>query len=1148
MYTQKVDILNYLPSYPAIDDPEFIYKISRLEEMQKLKLSSFENVPIGTDTPLMSQALEQRMFNPHTPYPGEIVFHGMGTGKTCTAEFIIDTFKDSPAYKAVIISPSDMLMQAFASDIAKKCATQKFKVKFTGDLYEKKVETATAIAKKKSHSRDEVVEQINVHIKKSEDRASTKKVKKTYHMMTIADLIKITKQENSSMIKEFSHTLVFIDEAHLIRKDTKGGYNAILKFLQNIVGARVFLLTGTPIWDKVEDIASLINLLLPMDLHLKTGVEFSKYIDDKDNLTLSAVSEFKKAFKGRVSFLREMLSSASRNYKGVTAPWLKHMVIFPVAMGVYQEQHVDEIVEKTKELALNDKKEVNPKNLDEIGYENWNIEDYNEMVKRERKNKAILIDTKNSTKANEAIKSFRQAMADTGFQINAREATSFIAPDYSIVNKKVITTDDKPLYGKDFQDRAIVWNNDNKVWSYRDAEYLKYIKHNIDKFANKLEFIIDHALSHRNEVGWIYNKSVDTGSGVINYALILQELKDDNGNRQFIWAKTLADVKRKTNIPKFIVISSKEGTFNTPNSITEVLEFISSKENRYGEYCQFVFGTKKASLGLTLKNARWAIVSTLHWNESELDQALARIYRVGSHDNFDKPEEKYVNIYILASVKKANTAPNRATTKNITTKEVDKGYAQGKGFPVYASFTDYTTVDIEMAKVAEHKDYLSAQIYRIMKEESWNCAIAYGRNVLETDIPYSRFAGYNDINYTCDGYPEEFIDKSSKVWNYTVPTDEVIKSNYNLFYSIDLSLIESFKELFRNYGALEFKSICTLVSNDMITIMGTLKHMIETNVSILDRYGFTRYLEEDRNVFFLKNTLSKQPFTDSYYISNPIMNENIRLEDADEYRQLINDNDKIKNVCSSSARSDDVLVTLVESVNYKTKIFLIEELAVHDLERALKMFPKILHMSHNFVWHDLYQVEEKGIKYAKKEKNQIRLLAQGVWRFAHKGWELDEIEQDKEVAESQATISNNFDKDLSMKIRLEGNITNAGFVIKDLDTATGKTLGMACSPSWTKNRLYELIWNLSIYKMEQHKPTTSDPQKERVNLAKNIGKVERIIYGGDVANIAGLTDDDVAILNGYLRMNKAKLCEIVHAWFFKENLIKSTTIPGDVGE
>ena len=104
-----MDLYNFLPKYPNIENNEldpyngenFNQVIYNKKEFRELKLSKFENIQQGQL--LKHQKIISRFISSYTPYDGILLFHYMGTGKTCSA---ISVAENSDKKIMVILSAS----------------------------------------------------------------------------------------------------------------------------------------------------------------------------------------------------------------------------------------------------------------------------------------------------------------------------------------------------------------------------------------------------------------------------------------------------------------------------------------------------------------------------------------------------------------------------------------------------------------------------------------------------------------------------------------------------------------------------------------------------------------------------------------------------------------------------------------------------------------------------------------------------------------------------------------------------------------------------------------------------------------------------------------------------------------------------------
>ena len=87
-------ITRFLPKYPNISakndsnllnpyNGDFYNTIYNKKEFRELKLEKTEAVPTQPGNLMKHQEIIARYMSSHTPYDGLLLFHEMGTGKTC---------------------------------------------------------------------------------------------------------------------------------------------------------------------------------------------------------------------------------------------------------------------------------------------------------------------------------------------------------------------------------------------------------------------------------------------------------------------------------------------------------------------------------------------------------------------------------------------------------------------------------------------------------------------------------------------------------------------------------------------------------------------------------------------------------------------------------------------------------------------------------------------------------------------------------------------------------------------------------------------------------------------------------------------------------------------------------------------------------
>lgn len=1079
------DISNFIPDYPSPKDKNFSFDIARRKEFLKLKLEPSENIPIEAGVPLLSQKLQERFFSPHTQFTSGLFFHGMGVGKTCASSLIIENFKSvlsngRERQPALVIVPSEDLARSYRKEVSQRC---------TKDIYIPKLTAEEIRAKERGDIKEGTL---------TYERRLRAAIAKSYEIVTMQIFLS-NLQRDELVIERYSNRVIIVDEAHFLRIQPKKQkkesamdafrgleprvtlemYNKMHHFLHIIKNCRIFLLTGTPIWDRVYEIASLMNLILPIDQNLPTKTNFIKeYFDDDGNLSKEGAKKLKKVLRGKVSYLRLMMTTAKREEMGVKLPWLKYVSVYPSAMSPFQYKYSKEAEERVDIVPISYKSKKTGK-----------------IVTKDREVKGGPV------------------------RMLARDASTFIFPKFSD-NGKVIGGE----YGPKAFKKNITLVQGGKRYKYVDKRTAKEVRENIKRYSAKIASIIAWLQDHPDECVFIFDESVAAGGGgAINLGLILEQ-------HGYVWIKKESSMRKpdERGRKRFAVISSDNATTSNSGDIEALITSFNKPDNKYGERCQIIIGSKKIALGLTIKNVRQVHIVMPHWNIPSIDQALGRIFRVGSHNAFDKKEERYIRIFRHASVKG----------------EKD-GFNYGKGFPENSSFSGEKTMDIIVYEIAENKEHYNTQIYRLLKEISWDCPLTYKRNVLEEDQDFTRSCDYSKCNYICDDYTQKYIDKNAKVWNYVVPNNKIISTNYDLFYSREdvMEMIEKIKALFDVYFSIDLSLLIKLLHinpGEHSLLLKSLNTVISSRLKIKNRYGVYCYLKEQNNMYFLEDTIGENSsYLNSFYTSNPYIIKRVDLEDISEIIQLKENYRNVEEFCNNPSSSS------LDRMNYRSLIVLLENSYERKYSKLTKKQRKIVDTVLNTLGsniielegvaiHNMYPQEYTGLGYnvTVKEIKPTGLLRifendVGKWRYADKDEEEtylkylkgEKIEKRESVWENNPLGIYGFrDKDNKFKIRVKEK--------------PGKrpTKGSVCvEGSWSVMKIYELFKKIGYI------PTKGIKGKiNRKEAIKNIRAQPFLkIFSDDLEK---RTDKE---LQGILKLHELgneKLCELLEEWFIENNL------------
>lgn len=272
------NIINFLPYYPDIEDPDFNSIISSKKEFNELSVPSYEDFPSKKGDLFTHQKLISRILSSKTPYDGILLMHEMGTGKTCSASAIIEQIrKENYGIKSFIYTAKNQtLVSQFEQQFVEKCTSE--------DL-----------------------SQFN--------KLSEIGLRTMTHDRFVKNFMYIDNEIKIPLKNALDNKLIIIDEVHNIRESGSTMYNDYHKLLHSCQNTKIILMSGTPMTDTASEFGSVLNLILPLDKQLPTGIRFDAEFITENN-ELKNKKNLADAIKGRVSYIKSIESNVTKNFIG----------------------------------------------------------------------------------------------------------------------------------------------------------------------------------------------------------------------------------------------------------------------------------------------------------------------------------------------------------------------------------------------------------------------------------------------------------------------------------------------------------------------------------------------------------------------------------------------------------------------------------------------------------------------------------------------------------------------------------------------------------------------------------------------------------------------------------------------------------------
>lgn len=724
----------FYTKYPVINNSEFDpYKdvgfenaIVSKKEFANLKLKKIEEFPKKSGDYLNHQLYIARYMS---IYDELLLFHEPGTGKTCTAVAAIENLRnssDNTIKRAVVLAKGEGLTKNFLHELMFTCTD--------GRYIPKGFDTLTEPQK-------------NIRLLKS--------AKTFYHFHTFEKFASILhKMTNEEMQTSYENTIFVVDEVHNIHEDTTDTqrkhstaaalvnkrkefdtYEEFHRMFHVLKRRKIILMSGTPIRDRANEFAQVMNLILPLDNQL---VDFERDYFTRDGIMIdNKRKQLAEIIKGRVSYLNSVTTDVKKIYSGSHYGDLQHFVVDVDQMSQFQSDVYDIAHEKDAR--------------------------------------------------------------DKGIYNDSRQASLFVFPDQT--------------YGKDGYEQ----NTTREKWTIFRKKLLEEGLQGLERYSSKYYRLLNYLSLTNSGKHFVYCQYVK-GSGLKLLAKIME-----------IFGYSKASGYETTHGKRYALCAGKTG-----NMIRATIDKFNSEDNVNGEIISVLLGSRMMNEGFTLKDISSEWILTPHWNYAEIAQAIARGWRLGSH-NYKLRISNDVSVEIHQCV-----SMPRSQNKSI---------------------------DLWMYEVSEKKDVLNRQIERLCKETSFDCALTFDRNKV-TDFENQRECDYQSCEYTCTGSIKEPLDKST--YNLISDVQAMIRNKILERLRVVFANVEDYK---LDNVVMDFQS-----EYDIDAIKQGVSSIIEAAELIDDVCGFPKFLRCKHDVLFLSVDPVTVSNTLAQFYTNVLLEKDISFE------------------------------------------------------------------------------------------------------------------------------------------------------------------------------------------------------------------------------------------------------------------------------
>lgn len=917
--------------YPLLKDNNFQKKIALKKEFQMkydgekkdiLKEDQAGNLcknDIFTLAP--HQEFVKTFISHHTPYNGLLLYHGMGSGKTCSVIGICEEHrkynKYNKEFKKILIVASPNIQENFKLQL------------FDSNKLEKK----NGIWNLEGCVGESLLQEINMFQVSQLSHETIKKmiekmIRKSYEFIgyeSFGNKIKRLhkkysneKQIKKAMKQEFAHRMIVVDEVHNIRKSenntTSGkivaeGFKLLLKYVQKM---KLLFLSGTPMFNNPREIVFLMNILNSNDQ--QSQIKERDIFDKQDNLIVDEnglkIGEeiLKSKCNGYISYVRGenpflfpfkiypfdfeneksilSIQYPRKQYNGslIERP-LQHLDLYMTTLSPQQKVVYRSIIQKIETTAIPD---------------------------------LMLLFSSIEEKQQARNKYEERKMLD---RTNLQDAL------YALT----LCVNENETYYTGKNALNVLVSNVSNQYEYVGKER-SFDRDNIGKYSAKIKAILE-AIENSEGIVLVYSQYLE--AGLVPVALALEEHGYQRAS------------KKNTNLFRETNTSSNKGSYamitgdlKYSKSNKDELYIINSESNLHGNKCKVVLISQAGSEGLDFKNLRQVHVLEPWYNLNRIDQIVGRAIRNCSHKQLPL-KKRNCQIFLHASI-------------------LDN---------------DEESIDLMMYRMAEQKASKIGAVQKVLKSVSVDCILNASQTQFANlhqeieiklsnkkqivfdiaDKSYSSICDYGICDHTCI--------------NQVLEEEQLDQSTFSYHHNHRPILIHQIKQLFQKKHIFKIDQIIEILKSstiDELHIYHALDYLVNNKQEIfIDKFMRKGYLIHIKDLYIFQpletNTqLSIEELTkpfrsrvshlDHLFLSKKTQNTVVSLPQNDyekildniekEYeekleldkpiiRKLLNDTEK-----TFQEDYHYILFRIIESLSHKDEIICVKHLFQNGMKHS----------------------------------------------------------------------------------------------------------------------------------------------------------------------------------------------------------------------
>lgn len=832
---QNTDAYDFL--YPTLNDPNFNIKISERKEFNDNKYDGEIHIDVATQADLLCnstfelashQIFVRNFLSFQTPYNSLLLYHGLGSGKTCSAISVAEEMRD---YMMQMGINSQILIVA-SPNVQMNFRVQLFderKLKELDGLWNIRDCIGNKFLKEinpmnmKGLSKENVSKQINRLIDAYYSFYGYVEFANYISKNSTVDDESLPENKKNNIIRAklrhvFNNRLIIIDEVHNIRttEDNKDKRvpDEFLKLVKNVATLRLLFLSATPMFNSYKEIIWLVNLMNMNDR--RATIEARDVFDKDGNFRKSATGEeigkqlLERKATGYISFVRgenpytfpyrlwpkEFAPEKTFSEKPyptlqlngtseLTQP-IEHLSLYLVDIGSYQQRGYKYIVDRVKGGHIGNYKQMpNLENIETFGY----------------------------TMMQEPL-----------------QALNMLYPDERLLAPQP-TFNSKDLVGGEGLKRLLSYVEDPNThtrgkFAYKPATLKQYGRlfapSEIGKYSSKIKSICESIMQ---STGIVLVYSQYKSAGLVPLALALEELGFTRAGEEPSLFAVPPVAKRAAS--HYVMITGEQN----PKTTTQEIKMATNEDNLNGAKVKVILITQTGAEGLDLKFVRQIHILEPWYNMNRVEQIIGRGVRTCSHKALPFAQRN-VEIYLYGSLLREGIQEE--------------------------------TADLYIYRLAETKAIQIGKVSRLLKEISIDCILNYGQTnfteenmaaqgVLPVSLELASGGKLEDYKIGDKPYSAicDYMESCAYVCrpNKEIGEDDVRLDTYNESFIMmnNDKLIYKIKQLMKERFFYRKKDLVVLLNvlkpYPLVQINAALHQLIEDKTEyITDKYGRNGHL------------------------------------------------------------------------------------------------------------------------------------------------------------------------------------------------------------------------------------------------------------------------------------------------------------------